>query len=532
MADFEESVAKVHTGEQLTTCEILKEEAKNLKWKVLIVACFLTFGSYYIYDFPGAIGTGPHGTIEKKFREHGMAYTQEMNQALYSVYSWPNTVLAIFGGLLIDKYLGLRRAMLLFTSLVFLGALLFYIGVVTLQYPVMLLARVVFGLGGESLSVAQSAFVARWFKGGRGLALAFGITISFSRIGSSFNFLFSPMIATHKGIDAAVMAGMFACLISLTACFLLIACDVYAVNRGLIKPEAHEDEKNAMNLSDIKTLPRELWIICIICVFCYTAIFPFVGVAKNFFEVKFGYSGDEASSYISLYQFSSAAASPLIGGLVDSVGRNTLWLIAACSCFILIHFVMLVSAAPPYVTMVAMGLFYSFLVSGLWPSVPWVVPENVVGFSYGVMTALQNAGLAIFPLIVGGILDAYPGPSSNATHTKNMTNVTHTPAPSHTQQYRMLQLLDAASSSSSSSGGALPALEGYKYTELLFMASAAVSLLASIALLVCDMKGSGVLTSLAVERKAREALRNREKEPLINDDDTKTHLTMKTQEAF
>ena len=107
--------------EDKTTGEIFCEEIKLLKWRVLIVACFLTFGSYYIYDFPGSLGTGHKGTIQQWFEHHGKTYNQEDNQALYSVYSWPNTVLAIFGGLLIDKYLGLRRAMLLFTSLIFAG---------------------------------------------------------------------------------------------------------------------------------------------------------------------------------------------------------------------------------------------------------------------------------------------------------------------------------------------------------------------------------------------------------------------------
>src|SRR5438046_2051122 len=117
-----------------STWEIIKEEIVHLKWRILIFCCFLPFGSYYIYDFPGAIGTGPHNTIQAKFEAAGQEYTQEMNQLLYSVYSYPNTVLAIFGGLLIDKFLGLRKAMFLFTALVFLGALLFWVGVQYLNY--------------------------------------------------------------------------------------------------------------------------------------------------------------------------------------------------------------------------------------------------------------------------------------------------------------------------------------------------------------------------------------------------------------
>lgn len=488
------------------TFAILREEIVLLKWRVLIVACFLTFGSYYIYDFPGSIGTGPHGTIARRFKDNGKDFTQEMNQALYSVYSWPNTVLAIFGGLLIDKYLGLRRAMLLFTGLVFLGSALFYVGVLAINYPLMLFARVVFGLGGESLSVSQSAFVARWFKGGRGMALAFGITISFSRVGSSFNFLFSPKIADSDGINTAVFCGMVACIISLLSCFVLILCDIHAVKTGYIKAEAHENEEEAMKLGDIVKLNIKFWVICAICVFCYTSIFPFIGIAKNFFERKYDLSGTTASNYISIYQFTSAGASPVIGAVVDGIGRNTLWLIAASFCFILVHLVFLVASVPAPVMMSAMGVFYSFLVSGLWPSVPWVVPENMVGFAYGVMTALQNTGLAIFPLITGAVLDNYSDSTDAATPT---------PAPTHhvNASANFMVLLGNASSSDSSSSGALPELEGYKMTEIIFMASAGVSLLASIVLLILDKRSNGVLTAPASERRARE---QGEKDPLLN----------------
>jgi MFS family permease len=54
------------------------------------------------------------------------------------------------------------------------------------KYWLMLVGRVVFGLGGESMSVAQSAIVSMWFKG-KELAFALGINLSVSRLGSVLN---------------------------------------------------------------------------------------------------------------------------------------------------------------------------------------------------------------------------------------------------------------------------------------------------------------------------------------------------------
>ena len=58
----------------------------------------------------------------------------------------------------------------------------------------MLLGRIVFGLGGESLNIAQNAMIIKWFNKGE-ISWAFALKISFSRIGSSLNGILSPRIA-------------------------------------------------------------------------------------------------------------------------------------------------------------------------------------------------------------------------------------------------------------------------------------------------------------------------------------------------
>lgn len=455
-------------GSPTSIYEILAEESRELRWYVLSVACFLTFGSYYIYDFPGSVGSGSGSTIENHFVTNGKTYTESMNQYLYSVYAWPNTVLSVAGGLLIDKYLGLRRAMLLFTSLILLGSVVFYFGVRATAYWMLITGRIIFGLGGESLSVAQSAFVARWFKGRRGMALAFGITISFSRVGSSFNFLFAPAIANKWGVGAAAVSGIAACFVSVMACGVLVLADRYAERTGYLTAAAGAEERDvaaeteAMRLSDIVRMPFAYWLLCAVCVFCYTSIFPFMGVGKNFFEVKYGYTGDQAARYLSFYQITSAVASPAIGLAVDSVGRNTWWLILACSCFAAIHVLFIVTLIPGAALMVLMGCFYSFLVSGLWPSVPWAVPDSVVGVAYGAMTSIQNIGLATFPMLVGAIIDHF---------RKN------------------------DSSGSGPLAQELPPLVAYMWTEALFLLSALLAMLASVVLLTEDRRTGGVLSA-------------------------------------
>jgi len=113
---------------------------------------------------------------------------------LYSVYSIPNTVQVFFGGWLIDRFLGIRLGSLLFCILVMIGQTIFSFGTSLGNFWVMATGRFVFGLGGESLSVAQNTYIAKWFKGNE-LAFGFGITLSTSRVGSAVNFNFEPLIA-------------------------------------------------------------------------------------------------------------------------------------------------------------------------------------------------------------------------------------------------------------------------------------------------------------------------------------------------
>jgi MFS family permease len=59
-----------------------------------------------------------------------------------------------------------------------------------------------------------------------------------------------------------------------------------------------------------------------------------------------------------------------------------------------------VSAVGP---MVGQGLAYAGFAAVLWPAVPLVVEKKLIGLAYGVMTSIQNFGLAVFPLIIAAI---------------------------------------------------------------------------------------------------------------------------------
>lgn len=113
---------------------------------------------------------------------------------LYSVYSLPNIILPLIGGILIFKF-GYRSMFLIFGFCVLLGQLIFSIGCSTNSIYLMILGRVVFGMGGESLNTTQSAIIIQWFAPNE-LGISLGISLSLSRLGSAMNDIISPRIAT------------------------------------------------------------------------------------------------------------------------------------------------------------------------------------------------------------------------------------------------------------------------------------------------------------------------------------------------
>jgi MFS family permease len=96
---------------------------------------------------------------------------------LYAWYSWPNVILPIIGGYLMDSVFGVRLGTGIFAFFIVLGQLLFALGGFFFNYPLMQVGRFVFGIGGESLSVAQNTYAVTWFKG-KELNMVFGFQVS------------------------------------------------------------------------------------------------------------------------------------------------------------------------------------------------------------------------------------------------------------------------------------------------------------------------------------------------------------------
>jgi MFS family permease len=99
----------------------------------------------------------------------------------------------------------------------------------------------------------------------------------------------------------------------------------------------------------------------------------------------------------------SSISSPLLGHLVDKVGKRAVLATAASGILLLVHLTLAMTDISPIVPMILQGTAYSLFAAVMWPSVPLTVSKQYTGTAFGVITSIQNMGLALFPLIIASI---------------------------------------------------------------------------------------------------------------------------------
>ncbi len=375
------------------------------RFTLLLFISLLTFGSYFAYDSIGAI---ENILIQALHLQPGMI------GSLYSAYSLAAIAIVFFGGVLTDK-LGTRRASLLFSSLVVLGAL---IVALSKSGPMLFAGRLVFGAGSESLVVTQMAFMSKWFKG-KELALAFGISLTVSRLGTLFSFNTEAMIANYFGnFKYALWAALLLCLVSLAS---NLAANFLDRRGERILGGRADGGSDKIVLADIKAFKPSYWYVTLLCVTFYSAIFPFTALSTHLFATKWGIpdvssgSGSffsqvfsnlvhmfgTAPGITSIVIFASMIFAPFAGRLVDKVGRRATLMIVGSLILIPSHLVMGLTRIYPVYPMILLGAAFVLVPAAMWPTIPLLVPKDKVGTAFGLTTMIQNIGLAAFPFFNG-----------------------------------------------------------------------------------------------------------------------------------
>jgi len=379
------------------------------RFTILIFISLIVLGSYFAYDSIGALAPT---LIEALHLDRSTIGN------LYTAYSVAAVFIVFFGGMLYDR-LGPRRASLLFCTLVLVGATIVALAHSGLE---LFAGRLIFGAGSETLIAVQSAIISRWFKG-KEMALAFGIALTISRVGTLFSFNTEELIARYFGsYRTALWAAAGFCLVSVLCNLVYNAMDLHG-EKVLALPKPEGGDK--IVFSDIKKFTSSYWFVVLLCVTFYSAIFPFTALATDMFHDKWGlpltseatggflvqvfdnflHMFSTAPGVTSIIIFASMIFAPFAGNLVDRIGRRATMMIVGSLMMIPAHLIMGITHWNPLPSMIVLGAAFVLVPAAMWPSVPLVVEEKRVGTAFGLMTAIQNMGLGLFPLLNGKLRD-------------------------------------------------------------------------------------------------------------------------------
>ncbi|XP_063399244.1 major facilitator superfamily domain-containing protein 1-like isoform X2 [Mytilus trossulus] len=328
---------------------------------------------------------------------------------LYAIYAWTNAVVVIGAGFLIDK-LGNRIGLFLFSFLCVLGSATFAAGVffkgTSAMLPVMLIGRLLFGSGNGSLTIVQNRITAYWFRN-KELAMAFGITLAFSRLGSVLNFFMTQIFEDAYGLTWTLWAGAILCGLGFISSFIVSFMDIYGV-RQLGDEQNLQTESKKLKVTDIKYFSMSYWLLALTIMFFYNGVFPFVADASDFifekYKDKYDFSKRTSSILAGAVYDVSMVLSPFLGGLIDVIGMRGILALTCALLTIPVFGILAFTYVYPLVATLWLGITYSFAAASMWPSIPLVVSQATVGTAMGLTTSIQMIGIGISNLVVGQIL--------------------------------------------------------------------------------------------------------------------------------
>lgn len=382
-----------------------------IRWMALMLVSLGMFGNYYIYD-----SISPLADL-LKFQ---LGFSDSNIGLLNAIYSFPNIIMVLVGGLIIDR-IGTRSSVVIFTALILLGAI---VTALTGNLWLMVSGRLLFGLGAESMIVAVTTIIARWFKG-KELSFAFGLNLTVARLGS-FLALNSPSWGKslydywQSPLWITVYAGLFAFLCIAVYFFL----DLYTSKNYSMPSEGSQDK---IIFKEIFQFPKSFWFITALCVTFYSAMFPFQTFAIKFFQEAHGTSREVGGGLSSILTLAAMIFTPLFGLLADKIGKRSLLMMFGSLLIIPVYLMMAykvgkpdvkseadfinitisffdIDAAIPFyliIPMAMMGIAFSLVPAVMWPSVAIIVDSSKLGTAYGLMTMIQNIGLFGFNLLIG-----------------------------------------------------------------------------------------------------------------------------------
>ncbi len=408
----------------------LMNDSPVARWTVLILVASMMFFAYMFVDVMSPL---------KSLVESNLGW----NSSVFGTYAASEYILNVVGflliaGIILDK-LGVRFSGVLSAGLMVLGAAIKFVGITEwfqatdfchwldswwVSMPgsakMASLGFMIFGCGCEMEGTNVSKILAKWFKG-KEMALAMGLEMAIARLGVFAVMWIAPIISSRVGGSVLAPLGFCGALLCIGLINFIIfgimdkKFDNQLVAAGLATEEkSPEDEFHVRDLGAIFK-SKMFWIVALLCVLYYSASFPFQRYATNFLEETLAIEAASAARLFSCFPILAMCLTPFLGIFLDYKGKGASMLMVGSIIMIVCHlsFAFLLPIFPykwlAVLLIVVLGVSFSLVPAALWPSVPKIIDEKVLGSAYCLIFWVQNVGLCFVPMIIGSLRQSTGG---------------------------------------------------------------------------------------------------------------------------
>ena len=403
------------------------------RWTVLVLVASMMFFAYMFVDILSPLASLLNDTLAW---DQGVFGTYAAGEYLLNVFGF-----LIIAGIILDK-MGVRFTGLLSASLMVIGAAIKYWGIswadantvewLNAWWPSMpgsaklaMFGFMIFGCGCEMAGTTVSKILAKWFKG-KEMALAMGLEMAIARLGVFAAMWLSPMISEKFAVDgtnsvvAPLLFSAALLVVGLLNFFVFTIMDKtldrQELNDQMVNDQMVNDA-DEFHVSDLKQIftSKMFWIVALLCVLYYSAIFPFQRFATNFLEETLQISNAEAAGLFKWFPILAMVLTPFLGAFIDYKGKGASMMLLGAIIMIACHcvFAFVLPAYPSktlaLVTILVLGVSFSLVPASMWPSVPKIIDEKVLGSAYCLIFWVQNIGLCLVPLLIGKLRVATDG---------------------------------------------------------------------------------------------------------------------------
>ena len=404
-------------------------DSAAMRWTVLVLIASMMFFAYMFVDVMSPLKS----LIEAE---------KGWNSSTFGTYAAGEYILNVFGflilaGIILDK-MGTRFTGVLSASLMVIGAVIKYIGISDwfaetglyawlgswwTSFPasakMATFGFMIFGCGCEMAGTTVSKAIAKWFKG-KEMALAMGLEMAIARLGVFAVMWIAPIISvnTNNSVVAPVAFCTVLLLIGLInfSVFTLFdkKYDKQLAACGELPEEGGEEEFKMSDLGKIFS-SKMFWIVALLCVLYYSAIFPFQRYAPDFLKETLNVDVETAAQMFSFFPILAMCLTPFLGYFLDRVGKAATMLFTGAIIMVVCHlcFAFLLPVMPEKwlaITLIAvLGVSFSLVPAALWPSVPKIIEEKILGSAYCLIFWIQNIGLCLVPMLIGYVREGTGG---------------------------------------------------------------------------------------------------------------------------